>query len=258
MTIWDYLPKNVVKGYLNAAMYAKSLLWYSTHWKDPEYHSIPIIINNYNRLTFLIQLIDSLEKRGYSNIYIIDNDSTYPPLLDYYSRCPYKVFYLKKNLGYTAIWRSEVYDIFKHSFYVYTDSDIVLHENCPEDFMKVFLKALKKYPRCMKVGFGLAIDDLPECYRDKDKVVHHESQFWGKPIDSLFFEAQIDTTFALYRPFCYGHSDGRHLMLRSGKPYIARHAPWYVDSNHLSEEEKYYISSCSFATHWSEQAKNHL
>ena len=48
--------------------------------------NIPIIINNRNRLTYMKMLISSLEKRGYNNIYIIDNDSTYPPLLDYYSK----------------------------------------------------------------------------------------------------------------------------------------------------------------------------
>lgn len=67
--------------------------------------NIPIIINNRNRLTYMKMLISSLEKRGYNNIYIIDNDSTYPPLLDYYSKeCIYPVFYLNKNVGYNALW----------------------------------------------------------------------------------------------------------------------------------------------------------
>lgn len=41
---------------------------------------VPIIINNFNRLTTLRLLIEALNKRGYDNIYIIDNASTYPPL----------------------------------------------------------------------------------------------------------------------------------------------------------------------------------
>lgn len=240
---------------MNAAMYAKHILWYSTHWRQPEYHSIPIIINNFNRLTFLTRLISSLESRGYHNIYIIDNQSTYPPLLEYYKTCPYKVFRLEENLGYRAIWKCYIYNLFKRSFYVYTDSDIEIDEHCPEDFMKVFMDALKKYPKCMKVGFGLRIDDLPEHYKDREKVIRHESQFWEKPVDGLFYDAQIDTTFALYRPFCYGHSDGRHFMLRSGAPYLAKHSPWYVDSGNLSAEEAYYIDSCSQSTHWTQQAK---
>ncbi len=262
MDFWSLLPESIrfraARAYMNAAMYGKYAIWYATHWKQPDYHSIPIVINNYNRLTFLTRLIESLESRGYRNIHILDNDSTYPPLLEYYEHCPYQVHRLGRNLGYRALWLCEVYNLVKGSFYVYTDSDIILHEDCPEDFMRVFLQGMKRYPRCMKIGFGLLIDDLPDCFRDKEKVIRHESQFWEKPVDSLFFDAQIDTTFALYRPHSYGHSDGRHLMMRSGKPYVARHAPWYVDSNNLSEEEAYYIRYCSQSTHWSEQAKDRL
>lgn len=69
---------------------------------------IPIIINNFNRLTTLCLLIEALEKRGYSNIYIIDNASTYPPLLEYYNKCPYTVFRLTENLGFKALWKSHL------------------------------------------------------------------------------------------------------------------------------------------------------
>src|SRR5437016_2259980 len=61
---------------------------------------IPIIINNRNRVTYLLQLISWLEKSGYNNIYIIDNNSKYPPLLEYYSKTKYPVFRLKENAGH--------------------------------------------------------------------------------------------------------------------------------------------------------------
>lgn len=51
----------------------------SSKYKPTSYKNIPIIINNFNRLTCLQRLIASLEVRGYHNIYIIDNNSTYPP-----------------------------------------------------------------------------------------------------------------------------------------------------------------------------------
>ena len=81
--------------------------------------NIPIIINNRNRLTYMKMLISSLEKRGYNNIYIIDNDSTYPPLLDYYSKeCIYPVFYLNKNVGYNALWDSGLIRKFRKNYFV--------------------------------------------------------------------------------------------------------------------------------------------
>ena len=52
----------------------------------PDAKQIPIVINNFNRLGYLKRLIASLESRGYKNIHIIDNNSTYPPLLEYYEK----------------------------------------------------------------------------------------------------------------------------------------------------------------------------
>lgn len=65
--------------------------------KISDAHDIPIIINNYNRLTMLKKLIDSLTSRGYTNIVILDNQSTYPPLLEWYAKCQFEVIRLPKN-----------------------------------------------------------------------------------------------------------------------------------------------------------------
>mgnify|MGYP002241251986 FL=1 len=67
---------------------------------------IPIIINNFNRLTTLRLLTETLTACGYTNIYILDNASTYPPLLEYYKTCPFTVFHLNQNLGFKALWES--------------------------------------------------------------------------------------------------------------------------------------------------------
>ena len=215
----------------------------------PEYHSIPILINNYNRLDSLQRLINSLESRGYRNIIILDNASSYPPLLDYYKQCKYEVIHLGVNYGFLALWKTNVYKRFKKTFYVYTDPDVVLDEQCPDDFMKVFLSSLERYPSCMKIGFGIRIDDLPDYYKDKDSVIAWESQFWENCLDGFLYKARVDTTFALYRPFCKGGSTA-HLSLRTGFPYVIRHLPWYNDSNNLSEEEQYYITHSKKATFW--------
>ena len=38
-----------------------------------DYHSVPVIINNFNRLDYLTQMISWLERAGMKNIYIIDD-----------------------------------------------------------------------------------------------------------------------------------------------------------------------------------------
>lgn len=164
--------------FLECQVLCKTVFWRICGGKQPEYHRVPIIINNFNRLDSLLKLIHSLEERGYGNIIILDNDSTYPPLLEYYRETPYEVIYLHRNVGFLALWKTDVYKRFRKQFYVYTDSDVVLDKQCPEDFMKVFLSVLKKHPGCMKVGFGIRIDDLPDCYKEKQSVIKWESQYW--------------------------------------------------------------------------------
>ena len=100
-----------------------------------EGREVPIIINNFNRLDTLCKLLDALVVRGYTNIYILDNASTYPPLLKYYERCPFTVIRLEKNLGFKALWKSSLRKKFCGDYYIYTDSDVVPVVDCPADFV---------------------------------------------------------------------------------------------------------------------------
>ena len=218
---------------------------------------IPIIINNFNRLTTSKQLIEALTSRGYTNIYIIDNASTYPPLLDYYKTCPFTVFKLSQNLGFKALWKSSLRKRFCNDYYIYTDSDVVPCSYCPQDFIDYFLKELKKYPLARKVGFSLRIDNIPDTYAHKDKVIKQEKKYYESPKGELY-RAPIDTTFALYRPRV-GLSRSRSVeAYRTAYPYQAEHLPWYCDSAHLSEEEQYYINQCTHVTEWSSKSKKQL
>ena len=214
---------------------------------------IPIIINNRNRLSFLKTLIHSLESRGYTNIYIIDNASSYPPLLNWYEKeCAYKVYRLNQNLGHLALWKSGIIKQFRKDYFVYTDPDVVPDENCPADFMEVFLSILKKYPFIEKVGFALKIDDLPDSFDKKKEVTDWEQQFWRRRIENNLplYKAAIDTTFALYRPYYLLGGNLHSPHIRVGEPYVAKHLPWYSDSAHLLEEDIYYIQHSETFTHW--------
>ena len=219
---------------------------------DPK--NVPIIINNYNRLSYMKQLISTLEERGYHNIYIIDNNSTYPPLLKYYDSCPYNVFRLNENVGYLALWKTDIYKRFQDSYYVYTDSDMKIEDDCPDDFMQKFIEVMDCFPMAQKVGFGITIDDLPDHFKNKDEVIRHESQFWEVQVKPDIFEAQIDTTFALYRPFCKGKADRYQKTYRTGGRYRIKHLPWYVDSSNMTEEERYYVDTITQSTYWSQKS----
>ncbi len=218
--------------------------------KGKNIYQVPIIINNRNRLTYLKQVIDWYQKAGYINIVVLDNDSNYEPLLKFYESTDVKVIYLKQNLGHLALWKSDVYKQFYTDYYVYTDPDVVPIDNCPNDFMKHFMNLLNKYSNVEKVGFGLKIDDLPNEYDKKSEVINWEKRHWVKQIENDVYDAALDTTFALYKPYTRGDLWVQN-ALRTGDNYVARHLPWYEDSANMTEENKFYLNNIKKgASHW--------
>jgi hypothetical protein len=218
--------------------------------KKTNIKDIPIIINNRDRVGYLSKLVEWLEKNGYNNIYILDNDSTYPPLLEYYAKTKHHVIKLNANVGKHALWKSGVIKQFRSDYYVYTDCDVVPVEECPDNVLQYFMDLLDKYKYIEKVGFGLKIDDLPDHYADKEKVIEWEKKFWVNQVAKDIYKAEIDTTFALYRPYTNGFL-WLQPAYRTGGKYMARHLPWYENSAAPKEEDIYYMSHIKGGiSHW--------
>ncbi len=202
------------------------------------YGATPILINCRDRVSSLRDLVSWLERAGHERIVMVDNDSTYEPLLEYYDTTPHLVVRLGMNVGPTAIWETGILESLGcEDGYVVTDSDIVPDDATPFDALPRFAELLARHPEVDKVGFGLRLDDIPAGYRFHDDVLAWEAKFWSDEIEPGVFRAEIDTTFALYRPTVRSHG---YSALRTGPPYVARHVPWYADSSDPSEEEDYY------------------
>lgn len=217
---------------------------------DVRPEDIPVVINNRNRYTYLLRLIGWLEEAGMKKIIILDNDSTYPPLLGYYARTPHRVVKLGANVGHHALWKSELYKEIESGFYIYTDPDMVPVDDCPKDLVAYLLRQLAKYSPIEKIGIGLKIDDLPDHYSGKQKVLEWESRYWTLPVADGIYNAEVDTTFALYRPFTNG-AQWVAPAYRTGPPYIAYHLPWYENSADPGEENAYYAKHVrQGASHW--------
>lgn len=193
----------------------------------------PILINCRDRVADLKNLVDWLKRAGHQRIILLDNCSSYMPLLDYYQTCGCEVRWLGNNLGSRAPW---IAGIVPNEPWVYTDPDIMPIERCPVDAVSYFGELLERHPTVAKVGFGLYMDDLPLNFRYRE---------WeeGPSIRGPFMEAGarrslIDTTFALYRA---GVPEFRYEAIRTEFPYQARHRcpSWY--GGPVSEEERYYL-----------------
>lgn len=189
------------------------------------------LIITYNRLTLPLKLAGWLASNGIEPVFI-DNNSDYPPLLDYYqTRCPFAVVRMDQNYGHKVVWSEGLLGkLGIKGDYIVTDPDLDLSA-IPGDWLSVLEEGLRRYPKFTKCGFSLEINDLPPA-----SAAVWEKQFWQYPIDDMYFNAQIDTTFALCRS-----PEFTIYALRTNRPYIARHIPWYYDHvKDLPEDEQYY------------------
>lgn len=204
-----------------------------------QWKSTPIFIICRDRLSDLMLLIKWLESADMKNIILVDNDSAYPPLVQYLKKTPYQVIETKKNIGHTVVWKEGISKtLFPGQFYIVNDPDVIPDKDCPKDAIRYFYSLHKKYTGYQKVGFGLKIDDLPKKYKLKEQVLDWEQQFWKTPLEDNVFDAAVDTTFALYKPYTDFYM--LHPSIRTGGPYVAKHLAWYVDSEKINEEEAFY------------------
>ena len=215
-----------------------------TGWKDT-----PVWINNHNRFDLGFRdLLLWLRRAGMTQIGVLDNGSTFPPLLSFYdSRAMDGVQLIRAaNLGHEAFWRLDLHmlpSIAKAGRYILTDPDVVPDPDCPLDLVRKMHEVADRYAPA-KVGPAIRIDDLPAHYAERDHMRFCESDYWLRKYPAGdCWNAALDTTFALYSsgwtrwPLA---DQGGVQHVRLDFPYVVRHIPWYSDSSSLSAEERYY------------------
>jgi hypothetical protein len=204
--------------------------------------NIPVIINNRNLLTWPKAMVEKIKTyKGVGEIIIVDNDSDYPPLLDWYKTNPC-IIIKKDNLGYLGPWTSKTVSGLNVPYYVVTDSDMGL-EDTPEDTLLYFKDKIEEL-NLEKVGFGLDWKRVvPESPYYNHMQGYEKNRWEGSAILSgVAVDVPIDTTFALYKRQEYFIGGGSTIH-----PYIARHHPWELTKEQYdaNEEFKYYIKSAS-------------
>ena len=134
------------------------------------FRDVPIFVNSFNRLACLRQLLEWLRAAGHRRIFVVDNASTYLPLLDYLDeverhhiatviRSP------PDNVGHLAIWACGLLDrLGITGEYVYTDPDVVPADFCPSDLVGFLQAVVDENPEILAAGPGLRLDDIPDHY----------------------------------------------------------------------------------------------
>lgn len=216
-----------------------------------DFKKTPILIICRDRLAPLQELLGWLSSAGYERPVLIDNSSTYPPLVEFLAGTDVEVIRLDQNLGHLAPWRSP---IVQEAFgstgpVIVTDCDVVPDAACPDDAVEHLAEVLLRQADIDKAGLGLRIDDLPDDYELKEQVIAWERRFWEKEISPGVFDAEVDTTFALYRELGTTHQTTR--AVRTGGDYVARHLSWYASTARPTEEQAFYREHADGSTsHW--------
>ena len=209
---------------------------------------VPVFIVNRNNLERgFKRLVEWLLSIGMKHIVIVDNLSTYAPLLSFYEEMKdkIKVEVQSVNIGPRGWWALENHTKVMTP-YIYTDCDVVPSSDCPGDVIETMLGLLRKQETGRKVGVSLRIDNLPDHYSKKDLVIKWESGFWTpdrkEQINNEYgdgqraFNSNVDTTFAMYHP----QQPFTYTSLRTDAPYSFEHVPWYSDDSNPTEEDAYY------------------
>jgi hypothetical protein len=204
-----------------------------------------VLIINFNRVTLPAALADWVAARGCEAVFV-DNSSYYPPLLEYYKTTPHQVVKLDRNYGHTVLWQAGMRHILRSLVgddrYIVTDPDLDL-AGVPDDFLQVLNRGLDVYATYDKCGLSLEINDLPDNAEGQLVRTRYERKYWMRPLDDMYYHADTDTTFALYRE---GVVEYNHNAIRTNRPYTARHVPWYyLNLRDIPEDEQYYFRTAN-------------
>jgi hypothetical protein len=217
---------------------------------------VPVFIISFNRLACLQKLVAWLESAELAEPIIVDNGSTYRPLLDWFDgiRGTIPILDFKDNYGPYRIWEQRLFDAHTtpaQPFYVVTDPDIVPIAECPKDAIPRLVDTWKEL-RCPKVGLSLRLETIPDTLptgaeiRAWETTLQSESALRSRGAGRLprCYGSLLDTTFQVNHrdllPPSYG-SPG----IRLAHPYQADHLGYHFDPHHLSDEEKFYWETAS-------------
>ncbi|MEO1600046.1 MAG: hypothetical protein AAFU49_06165 [Pseudomonadota bacterium] len=257
----------------------------STLSEDTLRACIPVYVNSFNQLTYLKDMLDWLKRHGFANIYVTDQTSDYPPLLDYYAELEaegrVRIIRLGENIGPTAIvWRITA----AGGPFIFSDPDLTLPEPADPALLST-LVSLSQTHLCRKVGLALELPSQEEC-RDTRQVtalgehgiLEWESQFWENEVAPDIYRAPVDTTFFLWNPAVpLDHRRIARSLRRRFRPFgldrlipepdacdlrvaragfLARHRPWYWNDGMPEEEARYYTARAQAWSNWTQAETN--
>jgi hypothetical protein len=220
--------------------------------------TVPVFIISFNRLTCLQRLIAWLETAELAEPIVVDNGSTYEPLLEWFEsmRGTITIRRCHDNYGPYRVWDERLFEPFTspgQPFYAVTDPDVVPTGDCPRDAIPRLIEVWRA-TQCPKVGLSLRLAGIPNSLPSHAWVRQWEASMQSPEIvqmaadpngrSTAYYPSMLDTTFQVNHrdlvPPSKG-SDGHRLAF----PYEADHLGWQIDPMNLSDEDRFYWQTAS-------------
>lgn len=227
--------------------------------------SVPFITNTFNNPSYLKNTVEQLTNIGVDGIIIIDNNSSYPPMIDLLRELSKDFLVLMKdyNSGPRDLFmKVEMFGSLPQIFYL-TDPDMAGFNNFPDNFHEVFCDSLNRF-NVARVGSALLLDmeeenilDVESQFFTQMSIRNWEQQFYnsiaGETIDGqTVYHAPIDTTFCLYDKDRMNYGNGflydinwnmAHPTVRVGGHYTLEHLGWRKNPPVAEDERKFYLEN---------------
>lgn len=223
-----------------------------------------IYLTVFNQLTWPRAMSEILTAQGHE-VWWVDNNSTYSPLLEFYQSCPYTVVRLPENRGGTVCWGLLGSVLPNDQYFVISDSDYLLDE-LPSDWDQHLIEGVLRYGGMGGCGLSmletLIPSQNPAWIADEFHLYpagDHPAR-WGPSVQLSggFINFPVDTSFAVYPPGTTQFMSSA-TGIRSSRCAV-RHAPWHIvlDLNPeeeslqipMNEEYYYYLNEVRKAGHY--------
>jgi len=202
---------------------------------------IPILIPSWNNPTYIENIVQQLDDRNFSNVFILDNNSTSietKKVLQKLENSGHEIIYFKENFGPRFCFQNKRFFEILPKYFVLTDPDIELSVNFDQNIFDQ-ISLLTDSLELGKIGLALSLEDSvgfrEELFQIGDSeytILQWEKQFWTKRFpDPRFcgYLADVDTTFAFYNKRFFNPREFEKAIRISefgGMSISVKHLPW--------------------------------
>ena len=226
----------------------------------PEPRTVPVLVPSFENPTHCARMVAQLTRLGFRDITLVDNASRSTAMRAFLEGTDAKVERLERNLGpHRSIFTPDRLAGLPRRFCV-TDPDLVFNRFMPHDFLAQLALVAAHHGRG-KAALALDISRRHALRTQtfaidgaRYRIWEWEEQFWRHRLPDLatdtgdpVFDAQTDTTFALYDQDHFdpygeeGFDPARFLRAyRIAGRFTATHTPWLAAADIPPEEARIY------------------